>query len=382
MFSFEYSHSRVSVNPKKISELKTLHFLSDKYYGTSSLVEDVVNKIRRERRNAKAAEHTWTIKRRVTAKRIAQATYSSSKSYLTHLDRLALIRELRQTVQRIRRDERQPKFEAKSILGYVAQTQGGVFVNEGSFLQAFLRLQNISAFDTKRPHTNDKYIGIEIEAYSPHDHDSLARLFTQAGLNRVVTIGDDGSIAVDKPNHTRFELRVLAKQRDYARTVKRVCDVLHIAKARVNKTCGMHVHLDMRQRDPKIAFHNLTRAQELLFALQPNSRRANNYCRKTSLDWDTAIADRYRAVNARAYAEHKTIEVRLHTGTVNARKIVNWISLLLRIVDAPALPHQVHQIGGLARVGITLPARLKTYLEARVEKFGNAYTEEDEHVAA
>ena len=42
---------------------------------------------------------------------------------------------------------------------------------------------------------------------------------------------------------------------------------------------------------------------------------------------------RRQAINPMSYSEHKTIEVRLHSASVNSTKINNWISILLAIVD-------------------------------------------------
>jgi hypothetical protein len=37
---------------------------------------------------------------------------------------------------------------------------------------------------------------------------------------------------------------------------------------------------------------------------------------------------RFRKLNTRAYSRHKTVEFRQHSGTIEAIKIVNWITFL------------------------------------------------------
>ena len=44
---------------------------------------------------------------------------------------------------------------------------------------------------------------------------------------------------------------------------------------------------------------------------------------------DNMQDSRYRSLNTCAYAEHGTLEIRLHSGTSNPAKIANWITFLL-----------------------------------------------------
>jgi hypothetical protein len=56
----------------------------------------------------------------------------------------------------------------------------------------------------------------------------------------------------------------------------------------------------------------------------PESRRNNNdYCALSFSE-----TNRYRAVNFTAFRKFKTLEIRLHSGTVDYTKIIAWIRLL------------------------------------------------------
>ena len=49
------------------------------------------------------------------------------------------------------------------------------------------------------------------------------------------------------------------------------------------------------------------------------------------------------AINLHAYSEHKTIEVRLHHGTVDTEEVYNWATLLCSIVDNKKNPTKIVQ---------------------------------------
>jgi Putative amidoligase enzyme len=60
----------------------------------------------------------------------------------------------------------------------------------------------------------------------------------------------------------------------------------------------------------------------------PKSRtRENTYC-KLNPAGELNPNDRYYAINWCSWCEHKTIEVRLHSGTTSAEKIKNWVEIL------------------------------------------------------
>jgi hypothetical protein len=101
----------------------------------------------------------------------------------------------------------------------------------------------------------------------------------------------------------------------------------------------MHVHLDMRTRVKETVFANLVCAQPILYAMNPPSRQESvngrMYCAFTKTRKFNQNMDRYRGINAAAYSRHKTIEVRIHAGTILKEKIINWINILLKVVDKP-----------------------------------------------
>ena len=117
--------------------------------------------------------------------------------------------------------------------------------------------------------------------------------------------------------------------------LKKVLEVLRESGAEVNTTCGTHIHLDQRdvkRRQADVRAKRLIKALPALVQLVAPSRLDNQYCRPNSpiIDGETYThgRGRYYAINFYdAYAKHKTIEVRMHGGTLDVWKIIGWVNL-------------------------------------------------------
>lgn len=121
--------------------------------------------------------------------------------------------------------------------------------------------------------------------------------------------------------------------------------------ARVDRTCGTHVHLDLADvgiEGMKRFAKSYVANQELIDWLVAPSRRQNSgYCRPYS-SYDIAALEqvvdrysvtrvqRYLTVNVQAFGRHGTVEVRQHQGTLNATKILTWIDFLRGMLDTVA----------------------------------------------
>lgn len=196
----------------------------------------------------------------------------------------------------------------------------------------------------KAPKVNIQYIGIEIECYGKISRVSLQKLFFKYDLEEFVMIGDDGSIdppeildADGEPNeeyfHT-FELRLLIPQQNLSIVLKRFGRIFRMARLKVNESCGLHVHLDMRERNVTDCYRKLLAFQDALFAIVNKDRWNNQYCRRTT-EGDRA---HHMGINRSAYEEHQTLEVRMHHGCVDTSQIEKWIRLLINVVDAKKVP--------------------------------------------
>lgn len=220
------------------------------------------------------------------------------------------------------------------------------------------------------PNTMDNYIGIEIEFITHLDRDTVARRLFDHGLQYISSLVGDCSINVDNCGDTGLELRLLIRQEKLKYTLKFVEGFLRSIKAKANNSCGLHVHLDMRQRNKFKAFSNLLKAEPLLFKLNPINRMRSRFCAPTTVKTITKNPDRvsrYMGINQKSLLKHKTLEVRIHKGTVNIDEIYLWSSLLTKIVDGPKLKEIVDH-----------PAKLELDLEHKeyVQKYFEQYQKE------
>lgn len=226
---------------------------------------------------------------------------------------------------------------------------GGVIhmptIKEGVYIKFLKEQEKQIVFSHKSPKDNSNYIGVELEFMCDAKQDKLGLMLFEAGVGKQVTLTEDGSLRccdgrepgnceTHKDKHLH-ELNILVKEDNYKDILKKVCDVLHKVNAVVNKSCGMHVHLDMRTRDAEKAYQNLVSAQNILFAMNPKSR-TEKYAKKISernLDIAKNSGERYYGINSLALSKHKTIEIRIHSGTIDYTKITNWISILVKVAN-------------------------------------------------
>lgn len=255
------------------------------------------------------------------------------------------------------------------------------------------------------PKTKDKHVGVELEIVCPmaalrqyvqhYDYTNqpypLADKLAEAGLVKNVRLTTDGSINTNGGGGG-IEIRVLAPETEIKEVIKKVCIILKELKCKVNKSCGLHVHLDMRYRTPKDSFKRLVHKLPDLKKMVKKDRLKNSYCVENYCDdldlimeenddyydFDTydfedklqridrqkpelrkqnlekAIEeelkilkkhlenkskvketdrDRYLAINPHALENHDTIEVRLHEGCIDEEKINKWIDTLVATAD-------------------------------------------------
>jgi hypothetical protein len=244
-------------------------------------------------------------------------------------------------------------------------------------------------FERKYPTTKQKYVGIEIEfLLLAKDEDKLCKLLDDAKVQYNVHLGTDGSVTdVDfkpkmefgydsnfgydrlkcvniKDKYLGKEIRILATEKEAPTFIDKVCEAIRQAGGKINDTCGLHVHLDMRNREFNEVFNNFFFVQKLLFTTQPKTRRASKYC-KIMARRTAPVKTKYYAINKMSYAEHRTLEIRLHQGTIDPKEIKMWTGLLIKIADtAKKFKKSVKSFDELE-----LPVALKEYLDVRVKKY-------------
>tara|TARA_R100000005_G_C4997125_1_gene203889 strand:+ start:1650 stop:2672 length:1023 start_codon:yes stop_codon:yes gene_type:complete len=127
--------------------------------------------------------------------------------------------------------------------------------------------------------------------------------------------------------------------------LKKVCRAMNRVGAQVNRTCGLHVHLnstDMTVGQIVNVFDRYADAESEIDAMMPASRRNSRWCancvkgtfqNRTTKERVANGLGRYHKVNLTNIAERGSIEFRQHSGTTEFEKIANWISILMQFVE-------------------------------------------------
>lgn len=176
-----------------------------------------------------------------------------------------------------------------------------------------------------------------------HQHGVPADMFRRDGM--WVVHAEHCGIEVSGPPLTSFQ------------QLEMVCGTLAQLGVRTNINCGLHVHLDggdMTGVRFKQLIQSWTQHDRLVRELVSRSRRPGGsrvvWCEPIGPSYKTRLmevpddgheildpaavrgrvqyAERYYALNPRAYYKYATLEFRLHQGSVNYRRIRAWIEFL------------------------------------------------------
>lgn len=143
------------------------------------------------------------------------------------------------------------------------------------------------------------------------------------------------------------------------------------AGAKIDRTCGLHVHLGMDGltgadiiKVVELYTANQKNINEVVSKSRHNTRWAkkyelsDNYTRSTlnalagtssATELRTACGRlnsdiyRYKAVNLVAYARYGTIEFRQHQGTLNSEKVVSWIKFVMALTEKAVSMTDAHE---------------------------------------
>ncbi len=272
----------------------------------------------------------------------------------------------------------------------------------------------------------------EIECYItdvPEAVDQFAKLPNTFGIGRDGSLVNNGQATQDgRELMVGVELTTpILKGVDGEKYLKGLCRALNYKdNARVDSTCGLHLHIDatdLMQNSYEglqrlLVFHWLY--EPVIMSFLPANRRANTYCQSLKNDYhykkileakdlrtvkalwykDRAHLNRYdkkhpryHGINVHSLFEANNVEIRYHSGTTNARKIIYWASLHTRIIDYCLnqwkKPCNIHKIvdenltitGRCKSLGrltanmladLELPEEVQKYFMERQLKFKNA----------
>lgn len=208
--------------------------------------------------------------------------------------------------------------------------------------------------------------GVEIEAYNVPREVLLAELRAQGlvaeneGYNHTTRahwkIVHDGSVTGDNG----FELvSPVLRGLEGLAELEKACRALRLCGAKVNQSCGLHVHFGMRDATISHArqvVRNYLALEPTIDQLLPPSRRHNSYCQslrrgRTQAQAEAAILaattmeqlataananDRYHKVNVTSFGRQGTLEFRQHSASTDYEKIAFWVKFLHNLIDYSA----------------------------------------------
>lgn len=187
------------------------------------------------------------------------------------------------------------------------------------------------------------------------EHNGLTvenRLMQYAGCHTdipVYKLVPDGSLS--GYNTAECVTPALNGKKDGFDSLKRCCDSLARVGAKVNKSCGLHVHIGAANLTEEAycnVFVNYMYLEAAIDSFMAPSRRGNEarWCRTltnneggllratTREQVSSALGrDRYHKVNAESWLRHKTIEFRQHQGSTMFLKISHWVKFLGKLVE-------------------------------------------------
>ncbi len=173
---------------------------------------------------------------------------------------------------------------------------------------------------------------------------------------------------------------------DGKRMLKNACKTLNTANAKVNATCGLHVHIGAAKLTNKQycnVFVNYMYLESIIDTFMAPSRRDNEYAHsiqdhKYSLEQAVTINNvqnglhncRYHKINPMSYNRHKTIEFRQHAGTTNYEKIINWVNFCGKLVIWSKKNRLTAPVRSIDEIPF-LNAEEKSFFKARASHFAS-----------
>jgi hypothetical protein len=161
----------------------------------------------------------------------------------------------------------------------------------------------------------------------------------------------DGSV----PDGFELVSPILSGNAGLAELFKVVC-ILHCAGAKVNPTCGLHVHVnakDMSGEQILSAVKRYNKYETQIDKFVNSDRRNNHFAKgmKEVEDWLNFVTEinespsarelceraerrgRYRKLNITSFLRHGTLEFRQHQGSLDPNEVCNWVIFCIQFIE-------------------------------------------------
>ena len=267
----------------------------------------------------------------------------------------------------------------------------------------------------------------EIECYYPDDDLDILREVME-NIDEGIGMTEDGSL---NDCGKEFQTPKLSGEKG-EKVLKDLCRELNDRNFYVNRTCGLHIHLDAKdfqgetEKIKRLMLFYLM-IEPLLFSYLPFSRRKNRYCLPLAEFYHEAeiknayeITDiekmwyreqsqerienckknrydntRYAGINLHSMLSNNHLEIRHHSGTIDYTKIINWIRLHVRILDKISRDEiplgEIINLKNILNLSqrqskvfemLDLEEDLQKYFIARNRKFGKEIEEDEKTLCA
>ena len=210
--------------------------------------------------------------------------------------------------------------------------------------------------------------GVELETSVPDYGETESNItchFDDVGLE-LPDVHGDGSIDAEDYGYCGLEVAtpILKFSNGGKEYIEELCRVLRDEGATVNRSCGMHVHIGAENLSTdaiRYLWAIYIAYEDVFESFVPHSRRNNQYCGsfrshfsiekvlkardKATLErmWYDVVNNsqanarklrkhdnsRYHFLNLHSYFSQGHYEIRSHSGTVNAKKVLEWVRLHL-----------------------------------------------------
>lgn len=260
-------------------------------------------------------------------------------------------------------------------IGVTVQTNGGRVTRT-------LQVPDVQSVNT----TSNLTFGIELEVVGLTTRGAAAALRAQGiecsdnGYTHTVMqtwkVVPDGSLSGG--NGSCEVVSPVLSGTDGLAEVRTVMKVLRDAGARVNSSCGMHIHigvgnLSRAEQAAVIKAYHMHQGAFTAFLLE--RRLDNGYCRFrdantarniaaawmsggwTRAQQEPAASDRYYAMNLASFPRYGTFEFRAHHGSLNGKNAGAWIALHLAFIESVRLSVANTAAGVLCRTGLCAQAQ-------------------------
>lgn len=156
------------------------------------------------------------------------------------------------------------------------------------------------------------------------------------------------------------------------RTLAKVCQLLVDNGARVNKSCGLHVHVGGRGLSNKAIRTIVSRYsdwEDEIDSVMPMARRGNkNTYAKSMKQYDEEKYSRYYKINLLALEDYGTLEFRHHHGSVDPASVVNWVKFVLNFVENSKLVSQDRMKDVSPFATTQIPRSVRTFYKAKMNE--------------